>query len=122
MPTNTILPDEVKNKYTNEIMFIRNCARNKKIKISPHCYKQMAQRKIIVRQVYQSIRDGVVMEVQSNERDIKILFQDSVNKPPMFFVAVAVKSNMGFCVTAYLPDPEIWELDSGNQWRRKQDV
>lgn len=119
MPSNSILPEKVKDKYFKEITFIRKCAHSHAIKISDHCYKQMAQRNIKLFDVYASIKNGVVMEVQTYERDTKIVFQDCINKPPNFFVAVAVKNTMGLCVTAYKPDEDKWVLEPNNQWRRK---
>jgi len=119
MPDNSILPEAIKKQYFNEINFIRKCAHTGKIKISDHFYKQISQRRILIRDVFDSIKNGVVMEIQTNERDTKILFQDCTNKPPYFFVAVAIKPTMGICVTAYPPDPSKWALGSDNQWRRK---
>lgn len=119
MPENSILPQEVKNKYSKEIAFLRKCAQSGRIKISNHCYEQVSQRHIRIGDVFDSIKKGVVIEVQSYERDTKVLFQDCTNNPPYFFVAVAIKSSMGLCVTAYLPDPDIWVLEPDNQWRRK---
>ncbi|SET38496.1 protein of unknown function [Natronincola peptidivorans] len=120
MPSNSILPEPVKNKYSQEIIFIRNCAKSNQIKISDHCNRKISKRKIRLSDVYESIRNGVVMEVQDFERDVKVLFQDCANKPPNFFVAVAIKSTFGLCVTVYLPDPEKWVLESSDQWRRKK--
>jgi hypothetical protein len=122
MVSNSILPDWVKQKYNKEILFIRNCASSGLIRISNHCYQQISQRNIRLSDIYESIKNGVIIEVQDYERDIKILFQDSVNNPPAFFVTVAVKPTMGLCVTAYLPDEDKWELGADNQWRRKQNV
>jgi hypothetical protein len=119
MPNNSILPETVKNKYSREIEFVRKCARSGDIIISDHCNKQMSQRNIRLKDVYNSIKNGVILEIQTNERDTKILFQDCSNQPPYFFVAVAIKPSMGICVTAYLPDPNIWALGSDKQWRRK---
>ena len=118
MPENSILPEGIKNKYSREITFIRNCALSGKIKISNHCNEQISQRNIRLQDVYNSIKNGVILEVQTNERDTKILFQDCSNQPPYFFVSVAVKPSMGLCVTAYLPDSSIWHLESNTQWRR----
>ncbi len=122
MSNNSILPEPVRNKYSREISFIRKCAKSGAIRISNHCYQQMAERHIKLSDVYDSIRNGTIMEVQNLERDTKIVFQDSNNKPPDFFVAVAIKPTMGICVTAYHPDPDKWILESNNQWRRKQHV
>lgn len=119
MPSNSILPQNIKNEYWQEINVIRNFAKTGKIKISNHCYKQMAQRNIKVKDVYESIKNGIIMEIQNLERDTKILFQDVVNKPPYFFAVVAIKTTMGLCVTAYLPDQKKWRLESNSQWRRK---
>ncbi len=119
MPINSILSKDLKERYGTEIGFIRNCAKTNQIKISEHCYKAMGKRGIRVKDVYESIEKGVIMEIQNFERDTKILFQDSTNLPPNFFVAVAVKQNMGLCVTAYLPNKNKWILGSDNQWRRK---
>lgn len=120
MPNNSILPAKVKEQYFKEITFIRNCAHSGHIRISDHCYEQISKRNILLRDAYNSIKSGTVMEVQNYERDTKIVFQDSSNKPPYFFVAVAVKPSMGLCVTAYLPDEKKWVLGSDNQWRRKK--
>ena len=122
MPKNTILPEEVINRYSMEIAFIRKCAQAGLIKISNHCNEQISQRNIQLKDVYNSIKNGVIMEVQNLERDTKIVFQDCSNKPPYFFVAVAVKPSMGIGVTAYLPDPNKWYLESDTQWRRKKNV
>lgn len=119
MSSNSILSRELKSKYGVEIKFIRDCAKMGKIKISDHCYEVIGRRKIKVSAVYDSIKNGVVMEIQNFERDTKILFQDSINTPPNFFVVVAVRSNMGLCVTTYLPDEGKWVLGLDNQWRRK---
>ena len=120
MPSNSILSSKYREKFGNEISFIRNCAKLGNIKISDHCHEQISKRKIRLKDVFESIENGAVIEVQNLERDIKILFQDSVNIPPTFFVVVAVKPPIeGICVTAYLPDKNIWVLDSNNQWRRK---
>ena len=119
MPKNSILPEAVKNRYSKEITFIRNCASSGNIKISNHCNEQISQRNIRLQDVYNSIKNGVILEIQTNERDTKILFQDCANQPPYFFVTVAVKPSMGVCVTAYLPDANIWHLESNTQWRRK---
>lgn len=119
MTKNTILPEIVEKKYEKEIDFIRNCAKTNEIKISDHCYQQLASRKIKIKDVYESVRSGVVLEVQTLERDIKIVFQDCVNIPPEFFSVVAVKSPLALFITAYLPDQTKWCLGSDNQWRRK---
>lgn len=119
MPSNSILPISVEKKYLKEIIFIRNCAKLGKIRISNHCYNQLSERKIKVSDVFDSIKTGVILEIQNKERDIKILFQDSINKPPCFFVTIAVKDDAGLCVTAYLPDKNKWVLGKDNQWRRK---
>lgn len=119
MIQDSILPKAVEKKYSKEIAFIRNCAKMNKIIISNHCYEQISNRNIKVKDVYESIKNGVIMEIQNNERDTKILFQDSVNIPPVFFVSVAIKATMGLCVTAYLPDTNKWELVGSSQWRRK---
>jgi hypothetical protein len=52
MPNNSILPNEVINKYSNEITFIRNCALSGHIKISSHCYEQISQRNIRLQDVF----------------------------------------------------------------------
>lgn len=119
MSSNSILPEKVISNYSNDIAFIRRCAKMNKIRISNHCYKMISQRKIKLADVYDSIKNGEVIEIQDLERDVKILFQDSVNKPPSFFVVVAIKPTYGLCVTAYLPDEDKWILDENNQWRRK---
>lgn len=85
-PSNSILSNRLKNLYCNEISFIRNCVKLGKIKISDHCYEQMAKRNIRLKDVFESIKNGVVMGIQDLERDIKILFQDSVNIPPNFLL------------------------------------
>ena len=46
----------------------------------------MAKRNIRLKDVFESIKNGVVMGIQDLERDIKILFQDSVNIPPNFLL------------------------------------
>ncbi len=122
MSSNSILPDIIKDKYSHEISFIRKCAKSNNIKISPHAYKQISQRKIKIKDVYESVRTGTVVEIQNFERDTKIVFQDSVNNPPIFFAVIAIKPTKGLCVTAYPPDESKWVLVNNTQWRRRRDV
>ena len=96
MPHNSILPEAIKNKYSREITFIRSCAHTGKIKISNHCYEQISQRNIRLKDVYNRIKNGVILEVQTNERDTKILFQDCSNQPPYFFCFCGSKTFNGF--------------------------
>ncbi len=118
MPNNTTLDKSLVTKYTREITAIRNFAKYGKLITSDHAFKQLSQRGIRYVDVIEAIKKGTLIEIQTKERDIKFVFQDITNLPPLFFAVVAYQNNAGMLVTAYYPDLNIWILDHNN-WRRK---
>jgi len=103
--------------------YARQKAAKGEINFSQHAMDQMGDRKIWIDEVYTAIANGLEIELQTFEdKDVRVLFQESTEKIPRFAVVVAVDYPEVNVVTVFrFEDEDKYEYNEKIMcWRRKK--
>ena len=89
--------------------------------VSTHAHQRMAERQIDIEKVLECILQGQTIEFQRDKEtdDIKVLFQEAIDKTPAIYVVVAALDTP-LIVTACRTKDEAWECVDSVLRRRER--
>jgi TusA-related sulfurtransferase len=87
------------------------------VKFSGHSLTRMFQRKISVREVILTLKEGRIIETYPDDSpypsDLKLFY--CKNKPIHVVSSIDRKNKIIYIITAYIPDEKIWDKNFENR-------
>ncbi len=109
------------NTDSYQTSYIRQKAEKEELTFSPHAIENMGLRKIWHDEVLEAIIHGETIDTQTfEEKNVKVIFQQSTEEVPRFAVVVAADYPEVVIVTVFNFDESKFEyIESQKRWRRK---
>lgn len=100
--------------------WIIGCVQKGWLDFSDHARQRMIERSIEKEQIVECILRGKVIELQTQFKDVHVLFQEPTTGKPEIYVIVAAAYPFPLVVSVCRTEEEVWEYRDGYLKRRKR--
>ncbi len=85
--------------------------------ITQHSYKRFAERGIRINDVCNAIKAGEIIEDYPKDYPFPSCLILGITKDKILHICASINEGMIYIITAYIPDPDKWELD----WKTRKE-